>query len=91
MDTSLDLTAAPRKLLLAIIAQQQDAILELQATVTIQQAAIVQLQRRIETLEGKAKPGDPRGMPGVKPQSGQRPPERNKTGIQDPAASPASA
>ena len=29
--------------------------------------------RRIETLEGKAKPGGLRGMPGVKPKSGQRP------------------
>ena len=78
MDTSLDLTAAPREVLLAIIAQQQAAILELQATVTTQQAVIVQLQRRIETLEGKAKPGGPRGMPGVKPQSGQRPPREKQ-------------
>ena len=78
MDTSLDLTAAPREVLLAIIAQRQAAILELQATVTTQQAVIVQLQRRIETLEGKAKPGGPRGMPGVKPQSGQRPPREKQ-------------
>ena len=78
MDTSLDLTAAPREVLLAIIAQQQAAILELQATVTTQQAVIVQLQRRIETLEGKAKPGGPRGTPGVKPQSGQRPPREKQ-------------
>ena len=78
MDTSLDLTAAPREVLLAAIAQQQAAVLELQATVTTQQAVIVQLQRRIETLEGKAKPGGPRGMPGVKPQSGQRPPREKQ-------------
>ena len=78
MDTSLDLTAAPREVLLAIIAQQQAAVLELQATVTTQQAVIVQLQRRIETLEGKAKPGGPRGMPGVKPLSGQRPPREKQ-------------
>ena len=78
MDTSLNLTAAPREVLLATIAQQQAAILELQATVTTQQAVIVQLQRRIETLEGKAKPGDLRGMPGVKPQSGQRPPREKQ-------------
>ena len=45
MDTSLDLTAAPRETLLAIIAQQQNTI--------------AQLQRRIEALEGKAKPGGP--------------------------------
>ena len=43
MDTSLDLTAAPRETLLAIIAQQQNTI--------------AQLQRRIEALEGKAKSG----------------------------------
>ena len=36
------------------------------------------MQRRIETLEGKAKPGGPRGMPGVKPQSGQRPPREKQ-------------
>ena len=72
MDTSLDLTAAPREALLAVIAQQQNTIAQ-------QLAAIVQLQRRIETLEGKAKPGGPRGMPGVKPQSGQRPPREKRT------------
>ena len=59
MDTSLDLTAAPREALLAIIAQQQNTI--------------AQLQRRIEALEGKAKPGGPKGMPGIKPKSGRRP------------------
>ncbi len=52
MKTSLDLEAAPREVLLDIIAQ---------------------LQRRIETLEGKTKPGGPRGMPGIKPKSSQRP------------------
>ena len=59
MDTNPDLNAAPREALLAIISQQQNTI--------------AQLQRRIETLEGKAKPGGLRGMPGVKPKSGQRP------------------
>ena len=59
MDPNPDLNAAPREALLAIISQQQNTI--------------AQLQRRIETLEGKAKPGGLRGMPGVKPKSGQRP------------------
>ena len=84
MNTSLDLTAAPREALLAVIAHQQNTIAQ-------QQAAIVQLQRRIETLEGKAKPSGPRGMPGVKPPSGQRPPGRNVRGSPGSPASPASA
>ena len=58
MDTGLDLTSAPREALLAIIARQQ--------------AVIDQLQRRIEALEGKAKPGGPRGMPGIKPHRDQQ-------------------
>ena len=33
------------------------------------------LQRRIDVLEGKAKPGGPKGMPGIKPQAGRRPPQ----------------
>ena len=73
MDTSLDLTAVPREVLLANIAQQQAAILELQTTVTTQQAVIVKLQQRIETLEGKAQPGGPRGMPGLKPKADRKP------------------
>ena len=75
MDTSLDLTAAPRKVLLAFIARQQAFNLELQTTVVEQQAVIIKLQRRIESLEGKAKPGGPTRMPGIKPKSGQGPPE----------------
>ena len=59
MYTNPDLNAAPREALLAIISQQQNTI--------------AQLQRRIESLEGKAKSGGLRGMPGVKPKSGQRP------------------
>ena len=43
------------------------------AIICQQQNTIAQLQRRIETLEGKAKPGGLREMPGVKPKSGQRP------------------
>ena len=73
MDTSLDLTAVPREVLLATIAQQQAAILELQTTVTTQQAIIAKLQQRIETLEGKAQPGGPRGMPGLKPKADRKP------------------
>ena len=73
MDMSLDLTAVPREVLLAVIAQQQAAILELQATVTTQQAVIAKLQQRIETLEGKAQPGGPRGMPGLKPKADRKP------------------
>ena len=64
MDTSLDLTAAPRETLLAIIAQQQNTI--------------AQLQRRVEALEGKAKPGGPKGMPGIKPKSGRQQTPREK-------------
>ena len=73
MDMSLDLTAFPREVLLATIAQQQAAILELQTTVTTQQAVIAKLQQRIETLEGKAQPGGPRGMPGLKPKADRKP------------------
>ena len=58
MDTDLDLTSAPREALLAVIARQQ--------------AVIDQLQRRIEALEGKAKPGGSRGMPGIKPHRDQQ-------------------
>ena len=36
---------------------------------------IERLERRIETLEGKAKPGGPPRMPGLKPKSGSRPPK----------------
>ena len=85
MDTSLDLTAAPREALLAIIAQQQNTIAQ-------QQAVIARLQRRIETLEGKAKPGGPKGMPGIKPKSGrQQTPRERAPGSPGPTVSPASA
>ena len=77
MDTGLDLNAAPREDLLAIIAQQQNTISQLQKVIAQQRTAIARLQRRIETLEGKAKPGGPRGMPGIKPQR-ERQPAREK-------------
>ena len=48
-----------------------------QAIVQGQEAVAAQLQRRIEILEGKAKPGGPRGMPGIKPPSGQRRPRKD--------------
>ena len=73
LERELELTTASREVLLAVIAQQQAAILELQTTVTTQQAVIAKLQQRIETLEGKAQPGGPRGMPGLKPKADRKP------------------
>ena len=52
---------------MAVIARQR-------ATIVEQQAVIAQLERRVEALEGKAKSGRPRGMPGNKPPLGQGPP-----------------
>ena len=91
MDMSLDLTAVPREVLLATIAQQQAAILELQTTVTTQQAIIAKLQQRIETLEGKAQPGGPRGMPGLKPKADPKPAQPRARGGPGTTVSPASA
>ena len=65
MDTGIDLSVMPREDLLALIAQ-------LQAVVQAQQTVIAQLQRRIEILEGEAKPGGPKGMPGIKLKSGRQ-------------------
>ena len=59
MDTGIDLTTASREALLALIAQQQ--------------AVIIQLQRRLDLLEGKVMPGGSSRMPGIKPKSGQGP------------------
>ena len=36
------------------------------------------MQRRIEILEGEAKPGGPKGMPGIKPNSGRQQTPREK-------------
>ncbi len=66
MDTGLDLTTASREALLALIAQQQ--------------AVITELQRRLEVLEGKAKPGGSPRMPGIKPKSGQGPAKDKRPG-----------
>ena len=49
--------------------------LELQATVAEQQAVIIKLQRRIESLEGEGKAWRVPRMPGIKPKSGQGRPE----------------
>ena len=64
MAKDIDLTTASRDVLIDIITRQQ--------------AVIGQLQRRIESLEGKAKPGGPKGMPGLKPKSGGKPPQPKK-------------
>ena len=59
LERELELTTASREVLLAVIAQQQ--------------AVIAKLQQRIETLEGKAQPGGPGGMPGLKPKADRKP------------------
>ena len=73
VDAELDLTRASRAVLLEVIARQQALIMELQNTILEQQAVISRLERRIEALEGKAKPGGPRGMPGNKPRPHRKP------------------
>ena len=64
MDTEVDLTTVDRDVLIAIIAELQ--------------AVIEQLERRIAELEGQAKPGDPLRMPGLKPSSGRQPPAQQQ-------------
>ena len=71
MDTESDLIIADRDFLIAIIAQ-------LQATVLEQQRVIERLERRIAELEGRAKPGGPPRMPGLKPSSGRQPPAQQQ-------------
>ena len=61
-----DLSNASRETLLALIEQQHTLIRK-------QRALIIQLQRSIEVLERKTEPGGPKGMPGNKPQSSQKP------------------
>ena len=60
MDARIDLDAASRDELIALIVQQQ--------------AVIGRLERRIAQLEDKAKPGGPSGMPGLKPRSSPKSP-----------------
>ena len=62
METELDLKAASRKTLLALITEQQ--------------VVIAQLQRRIGALESQLKRRGSLGMPGNKPPSGQQSPEK---------------
>ena len=71
MDTEIDLTTASRDVLIAIIVQQQEVIAELQTM-------IERLERRIAELEGRAKPGGPPRMPGLKSSSGRKPPAQQK-------------
>ena len=66
MDAAVDLRAASRAGLLAIIAEQQAVIAE-------QQALVAELQRRLEELESRlGGGGQPRGMPRNKPGSHPR-------------------
>ena len=66
MNFDIDLDSASRESLLVLISRQHALIEE-------QQSLILQLQRRIEDLEGKVKPGGPRGMPGLKPKGDSKP------------------
>ena len=59
MNSDTGLNSASRESLLALIRRQHLLIEE-------QQGLILQLQRRIEDLEGKAKPSGPRRMSGFK-------------------------
>ena len=64
MDTESDLITADRDFLIAIIAQLQATVLE--------------QQRVIAELEGRAKPDGPPRMPGLKPSSGSQPPAQQQ-------------
>ena len=59
MDREIDLKTADRDVLIAIIVRQQ--------------AIIERLEKRIAQLEGRAKPGGSRGMPGLKPKASRKP------------------
>jgi transposase len=69
MDTQLDLATASREALLSLIAQ-------LHSTITEQEAAIAQLQRRTAELEARLNTRGSPGMPGNKPSSRPRPPRK---------------
>ena len=64
METELDLKAASRETLLALITEQQ--------------VVIAQLQRRIGALESRLNRRSSLGMPGNKPPSGQQSPEKKE-------------
>ena len=64
VDTERDLNRASRETLLALIAEQQ--------------AVIAELQRRVGALESRLNHRGSSGMPGNKPSSGQQPPEKQE-------------
>ena len=66
MPTEIDLTTFDRDALLGIIAQQRDLLIR-------QQAIIESLEKRVAQLEGRAKSGGNRQMPGLKPQADRKP------------------
>ena len=64
MDRKIDLTSAGRDMLIAIIVRQQ--------------AIIAGLEKRIAQLEGQAKSGGSRRMPGLKPKAAGKPVQPKK-------------
>jgi transposase len=78
VNSERDLTTASREDLLVIIAQQQELIADLRATLSQTQAIVVQLQERIAYLEarlgGKGSGGPPGNKPAnAKPQAEKKP------------------
>ena len=75
MESLPDLTGVPRKGLLALIAQQREA-LQQQVGITALEQQLAQLQQQVGALqqrlserEGGGGPGVAEGMPGLKPKS----------------------
>ena len=77
MDPEIDLSTADRDVLITIIARQQ--------------AIIERLEKRIAQLEGQAKPGGSRGMPGLKPKASRNLPSPRDHASVGPTALPAVA
>ncbi len=75
MDPEIDLSTADRDVLITIIARQR--------------AIIERLEKRIAQLEGQAKPGGSRGMPGLKPQASRNLPSPRDHASVGPTALPA--
>ena len=71
MARETDLKTADRDTLIGIIVQQQALILR-------QREPIAELEQRIAQLEGRAKSGGSRGMPGLKPQGNRKPTQPKK-------------